>query len=275
MIELPEALARAEELTKAIKGKRVEKVYQPTSPHKFCWFHGEVSFYDQMLKGRIITGAEGFGIFVQLLFDQDMKLCYNDGVNVRIFEPGDKVPEKYQLKIEFTDGCILLFTVAMYGGISCFESVYDNEYYWKSRESISPLSPEFDRTFFGEIAAGVKPNVSAKALLATEQRIPGIGNGVLQDILFKSRIHPKRKVGTFSDEETEDLFVNIKKVLSEMARLGGRDTEKDIWGRPGGYRTILSKNTYKDGCPRCNGDIVKMAYLGGSVYFCPHCQSLN
>jgi hypothetical protein len=30
--------------------------------------------------------------------------------------------------------------------------------------------------------------LSLKALLATEQRIPGLGNGVLQDILFKARM---------------------------------------------------------------------------------------
>lgn|GEM_PF-2077218 len=34
-------------------------------------------------------------------------------------------------------------------------------------------------------------NPCPKAFLATEQRIPGLGNGVLQDILWTARIHPK------------------------------------------------------------------------------------
>lgn len=40
-----------------------------------------------------------------------------------------------------------------------------------------------------------------KAFLAAEQRFPGIGNGVLQDILLESGIHPKRKISTLRDLE--------------------------------------------------------------------------
>lgn len=40
----------------------------------------------------------------------------------------------------------------------------------------------------------------------------------------------------------------------------------------GGYCTIMSKNGMKSGCPACGGPIVKAAYLGGSVYYCPVCQ---
>jgi formamidopyrimidine-DNA glycosylase len=43
--------------------------------------------------------------------------------------------------------------------------------------------------------------LSLKAALATEQRIPGLGNGSLQDILWQAHLHPKRKTNTLSDEE--------------------------------------------------------------------------
>jgi len=49
-------------------------------------------------------------------------------------------------------------------------------------------------------------NKSIKFLLATEQRIPGLGNGVLQDILFKAKIHPKRKVADLSEKNKCELF---------------------------------------------------------------------
>ncbi|MFR9064656.1 MAG: zinc finger domain-containing protein [[Clostridium] scindens] len=41
-----------------------------------------------------------------------------------------------------------------------------------------------------------------------------------------------------------------------------------------GYKTRLSKNTYKSGCPHCGREIVKASYPGRSVYFCPKCQPL-
>jgi formamidopyrimidine-DNA glycosylase len=59
-----------------------------------------------------------------------------------------------------------------------------------------------------------------------------------------------------------------------MTNMGGRDTEKDLFGNIGGYKTILSKNTFKNPCPHCGDAIVKETYLGGAVYFCPTCQSL-
>ncbi len=44
-------------------------------------------------------------------------------------------------------------------------------------------------------------------------------------------------------------------------------------GRPGGYTTILSKNTVGMPCPECERTIRKEAYMGGSIYYCPQCQA--
>jgi len=98
---------------------------------------------------------------------------------------------------------------------------------------------------------------------------------VLQDILFKSKINPKTKLGSLSKEEKDGLFLNIKQTLKEMAHKGGRDTEKDLFGNPGGYKTLMSGKTWKDPCPVCGGTIEKQAYMGGSVYFCSSCQLIK
>ncbi|KAA3404013.1 hypothetical protein F1904_12275, partial [Akkermansia muciniphila] len=45
-----------------------------------------------------------------------------------------------------------------------------------------------------------------------------------------------------------------------------------LYGNPGGYHSTLSQKTWKEPCPRCLGPITRQAYLGGNVYFCPHCQ---
>jgi formamidopyrimidine-DNA glycosylase len=116
--------------------------------------------------------------------------------------------------------------------------------------------------------------LSAKALLATEQRLPGLGNGVLQDILFEARIHPKQKVGALSARQRQVLYRVIRSVLAAMTRQGGRDTERDLFGQAGGYQTRLSRNTVGQPCPRCGETIRKESYLGGAVYTCAGCQPL-
>ena len=57
-----------------------------------------------------------------------------------------------------------------------------------------------------------------------------------------------------------------------MIDKGGRDTEKDIFGNEGGYKVLLSKNTFKSPCPKCGVVLKKETYLGGSIYYCPCCQ---
>ena len=59
-----------------------------------------------------------------------------------------------------------------------------------------------------------------------------------------------------------------------MAFDGGRDTERDLFGCFGGYKTRLSKNTVDTACEICGGTIKKEAYMGGSIYYCGGCQGI-
>lgn len=143
------------------------------------------------------------------------------------------------------------------------------------RQKPSPLTDRSDREYFGQIVSSAHGSkLSAKGLLATQQRIPGPGNGTLQDILLAAGIHPKRKVDTMQEPEEERLFHAVRRTLAGMTRLGGRDTGRDLFGAPGGYRTKLWKNTVGSPCPECGFVIRKEAYMGGSIYFCPGCQPL-
>lgn len=114
--------------------------------------------------------------------------------------------------------------------------------------------------------------MSVKAFLATEQRIPGLGNGVLQDILFYAGLLPQAKLREIGDAGMEALFRSVKSTLLQMKAQGGRNTEKNLFGEPGGYRCVLSAKTLPYPCPRCGGGITRKAYLGGNVYYCEGCQ---
>lgn len=272
MIEIPESYSFARQAADMLSGRTVTDVFNATHPHKFTWYLGNPTDYRTRLAGKTIRAAEGHGAFIDLLLDDETHIALSDGVNLRYYAPDADVPPKYQLLIAFDDDSFLVFTVAMYGGIIAFQKTFDNPYYLGALSKPSPLEDRFDEAYFGRLVADAKPNLSAKAFLATEQRIPGLGNGVLQDILFNSRIHPKRKLATMSDAELGRMYSSVKSILKEMTDCGGRDTEKDLLGKSGGYKTLLSKNTCSEPCPVCGGTFVKEAYLGGAVYYCPACQ---
>ena len=54
--------------------------------------------------------------------------------------------------------------------------------------------------------AGAKLKLTAKTFLAAERRIPGLGNGVLQGILFRACIHPKRRFAALDEGDAKRLF---------------------------------------------------------------------
>jgi len=274
MIELPEAISFSKQANKLLTGKVIIDVFPPTSLHKFAFFNGDPADYKKLLVGKEILSVDGRGMYININLSDNATLSIGDGTNMRYGDTSSNIPTKYQLLIVFDDETFLYFTVAMYGMIYAFTGEFDNMYYRLSKDSISPLEKEFDRTFFEDIFNRSKKNLSVKAFLATEQRIPGLGNGVLQDILFNAQINPKRKIQTLTDKEKNTLFESVKNTLRKMTDLGGRDVQTNLLGEKGGYQTILSSATFKNPCPRCGDNIVKEAYLGGAVYYCPTCQKL-
>ncbi len=275
MMELPEAVNIARQINETISGKRIVAVAAAHTPHRLAWYYGEPATYPVLLVGRTVGTARPFGAMVEIEAGSS-RILFGEGVAVRFHDRSATRPARHQLLIEFDDGCAVSGAIQMYGGLGAFsEGGLDNPYYRVAREKPSPLSPSFDRAWFDAMASGdAAQKLSLKALLATKQRVPGLGNGVLQDILFTARMHPKRKTGTLSEEDRGSLFRSIKGTLSAMASGGGRDTELDLFSRPGRYRTILSNRTAGRPCPSCGAAIKKETYLGGAVYFCPQCQKL-
>ena len=274
MIELPESYTLARQIGKTLAGRTVASADADASPHKFAWYFGDPNAYNEKLAGRRVTDACAYGGMVEVRLE-DMRLLFGDGVVLRLLQPGEKVPQKHQLLVRFDDGCHLLGTVQMYGGLWAFrEGENDNPYYLVAKKKPAPYESSFNEEYFRGLLGEGTCKLSAKAFLATEQRIPGLGNGVLQDILYNARIHPKRKMSTLTNEDITSLYRVLKRTLDEMAAGGGRDTERDFFGKPGGYRTKMSKNSAGMPCPVCGGLIKKEAYMGGSVYFCEGCQKL-
>ncbi len=274
MIELPEAVNLAGQLTETLKGKKIAGVIAGFSPHKFAFYNGDPNEYDTLLHRKTIGATIPRAAMLEMQTDDIMLVL--SCVILRFHTETENRPRKHQLLIEFEDGTALSATVQLYGELWCFkEGDFQNRYYDIAKSKPSPLSDEFDWKYFsGLITSSDVQKLSAKAFLATEQRIPGLGNGVLQDILYNTSIHPKRRVETLTGNERESLFHSVKSTLKEMTVQRGRDTEKDLFGKPGKYITKLSQNTVDKPCPVCGSKIVKQPYLGGSIYFCTGCQEI-
>ena len=277
MIELPETYVLAEQINQTLIGKTVANVTANAHPHAFAWYTGDPNTYHERLNGKKVTGSNpGTGYTCggnTEIVCEDMLLVVSTPIKYHMY--GDKLPKKHQLLIEFNDESHLSCTVQMWGAMFCCPINADGVPEGVTHDNRpDPLTDAFDEAYFDTLWSGTKPALSVKAFLATEQRIPGLGNGVLQDILFNAGIHPKRKLQDLSGSDKEKLYHSVKSTLLAMREQGGRDTERDLFNRKGGYQTILSANTLKNPCPVCGGGLVREAYMGGNIYFCPGCQKI-
>ncbi len=275
MIELPESSNISKQLNATIKGKRIVGVTVGHTPHKLMWYYGDRDGYSRLLMGKTIGKAIAYGGLVEIGAGE-ADILLGEGVGIRFCPSGEPRPLKHQLLIEFDDHTALTACVQMYGGMGCcLRGELENKYYKVAKEKPSPLASKFSESYFQKItAADDVRNLSLKGLLATEQRIPGLGNGTLQDILFHAKLHPKRKTRTLTEKDRATLYASVKSTLAAMEIQGGRDTELDLYGMSGGYHTILSKKTVNKPCADCGRPIKKEAYLGGAIYYCPQCQIL-
>jgi formamidopyrimidine-DNA glycosylase len=273
MIELPEAVVITRQVTDTLCGKRIARAVANASPHKFAWYTGDPENYHKLLIGKTIQGAVAYGNHMEVLAGDRLLVI---STPIRYHTPGAKLPEKHQLLLEFTDRSAVTCNVQMWGVLFCLGSPEESSLpdYPIARQKPSPLSEAFDRAYFTGLYEHSLGSISAKEFLATKQRIPGLGNGVLQDILWTARIHPRRKMADLADGEKDAMFLAVKLVVASMVARGGRDTEVDLFWQPGGYRTVLSKNTGSTPCPACGASIRKEPFLGGAIYFCPGCQEV-
>ncbi len=276
MIEAPEAAVLAHQLNETIKGKRITMVLAAHTPHKFTFYNGDPAAYEELLSGQTIGETRAYGGMVNIeAGDAHMVFC--DGAVLTYYPPGARLPAKHQLLVGFEDESCLTVSVRMYGAVWCYRRGHRegmlSDYQTTAEQKPQVLTDDFSEEYFMELitAEGMQKK-SAKAAIATRQAIPGLGNGVLQDILFNARINPKTKIKDLGLPRLRELYAAITSTLREMTGKGGRNTESDLFGNPGGYALRLSKDTVDSPCPRCGGVIIKENYLGGSIYYCAGCQ---
>lgn len=272
MIELPESYTIAKQINESLQGKIISYVELLHTPHKFAWVTSEQGSVEEQLEGQTIEGAKHQGGILEIN-TEDCMLLLSDGAYPKYYEDKKKFPKNHQLAVYFDDDTALFVSVQMYGIIMVYpKNECEHGYYVSSATKPNPLAEEFTYEYFkGLYPAGGK-KLSAKAFLATEQRIPGLGNGVLQDILWDAGMDPRYDMTFATEEDFQKLYESVRKILREMCEAGGRDTEKTLFGEKGGYVCQLSKNSLHQPCMRCGYEIHKAAYMGGTVYFCEKCQ---
>jgi len=275
MFEIPEFVTLARQMNETLKGKKIQRGQLGNSPHKFVWYNRRHDEFETLTKAKIVGKARAKGKWLFIPLEPGYVLLLGEcGGKVLYHYSGSKTPKKYHLYITFSDDSFLTATTQMWGAMELYEKGHE-----KSREHIkamrtTPIEPEFSFDYFCSLAGDLTEDkkLSAKGLLTQNQIIPGLGNAIAQDILFRARLHPRHPITDLSTVQRRALYNAIIDTVGEVIDKGGRYDEYDLYNNRGGYVRIMDKNAPKRPCPECGSKIEKIQYLGGACYLCSNCQ---
>jgi formamidopyrimidine-DNA glycosylase len=287
MIELPEAIAFSKQINEILVGKKIKHALKGQTPHKFAFpmkdakqIGSEYSDMDfeTILSGKMITKSWSNGNVILVQMDTDYLLSLGCGGEKIIYhEIEETIPKKHQLLLVFEDDTFLSVTVSGWGEVRLLKTNELVKHPHIAFERIDPLSDDFTYEIFEKLIEEIPENRkrNTKYFFISEPGFRGIGNGVIQDIFFLAKIHPKRGMSSLTKEERKLLYKTTRVELQKMVNLGGRDGEKDLFDNWGGYKRRLHSKVVDEPCPVCSESIVKQQFGGGSIYFCPTCQKLD
>jgi formamidopyrimidine-DNA glycosylase len=275
MFELPELLTIAAQFNETIKGKTIKEGRLGNSPHKFVWYNRKPDEFGQLTRDKTVGEAAVKGRWLFVPLEPGYVFLLGECGGKVLFHPAlAKVPEKYHLLLAFEDGTALTIMTQMWGAMELFEAGKERERQYVKDMRTTPVDPGFTFDYFSDfidkLVQGEKRSV--KSLLTQDQLIPGLGNAIAQDILFRAGLHPKHPIGELNTSQRQRLFHAITSTVQNVTEEGGRYDETDLFGNPGGYLRIMDSKSAGQPCRACGTTVQKIQYLGGACYFCPKCQ---
>ncbi len=278
-IELPEAKILADQMNKELKGKCIEafKLKDWERLQRIGFINRDLKAFDQLVEKQVVSVvSRGNVVRVKLSGGVNLLLCPEYGGEVFLFASGKEATDLFHLKVDFSDGSVLTVRLTSMGGIyTLTDDELESSYVFTrdfNPEIMSPTEAEFTLEHFSEHLA--KSSRAMKSVLVGKDAIVvGLSNSAFQDILYRARLHPKRKGSELNSDERRVLFEAIRLVVNERLRLGGKDQFVDLYGRKGGYTPAMGPNMKERKCPSCGTVIEKLNIGGGQVYLCPKCQS--
>jgi formamidopyrimidine-DNA glycosylase len=271
-IELPEAHRLAQQMDAALKGKSVVHVRVPERAASLIR-QGFINLHTTALEGVTVSGAQARGkwIFVALEPGWYLLLALETGGKILYHPEGAPGQTKAQVQIDFDDGSALAVHIVGWGFAKAVRRRDLDQETYPGRLGISPVDENFTPQALARLLH-LAANQALKQALTDQRELAGIGNGYVQDILFRAGLHPKRKAGSLDNGEIHRLHDAIQTTLSLALAQGGRTGEVDLYGHPGGYEPVMNSAREGRPCPICAKPVERITVLGSASYVCPSCQ---
>jgi len=264
MAELPEILLITQQMKTELVGKTVSgiEILQPKClnipPEAFTAALNGARIGDVYFRGKwiFVNTSQGW-----------LLLCLGMGGEILLVNRST-LPQKHRVIIDFVDKTCLAINFWWFGYVHYADQLKNHKMTANLGPNAIDLSQDDLKVIFS------KRRGTLKTFLLDQDRIAGIGNFYIHDILFQARLHPLRLIQTLSEYEIGALAVAIRDRLQLSINKGGFYYELNLYGQKGGFGMADLVIGYKENqpCPVCNTTIQKIKTGSTQSFICPQCQ---
>ena len=222
---------------------------------------GTITSFKKYLKGKTFKSSQRHGKYLMVsLGSKNLLFHFGMTGDFEAFDDKDEEPRYSKVMFEFTDGTFLSYTSRrMFGKVGIIGSV---EEFIRNK----PLGPDALKMQYREFKDTLsRRSAIAKSALLNQEIIAGIGNIYSDEILFRTRIHPKTKINKLDEIQLKELYKNIKDVLKYGIEHEGELSEYS-------QDFLIPHRSKDERCPKCGTEIERYEISGRHGFFCPSCQ---
>ena len=270
MPEMPEVETVRRTLNPLMRGKVIKKVT--------VWYPklitGDVD--KKALQGKKILRVDRYGKYLLVRLSGDLTLVSHLRMEGKyhVTSP-DAIKNKHEhLEFLFSDGTAIRYQdVRKFGRMQLVMTGTEHQTTGIKNLGPEPNTPEFTVAYFGEQLSRKKKNI--KNALLDQSIVAGLGNIYVDEVLWRSQIHPLSKSNQIPDIKVKNLHDNINKVIALAIEKRGTTvhTFLDADGKVGEFQKLLQVygRAGKE-CNTCGTKLEKIKVNGRGTTFCPHCQ---
>ena len=263
---MPE-LAEVEWFRKQWDAGRGEEVVELSVHARNRVFRGnDVRELQRSLIGAKLLSSHTRGKRMLFKFSGEVWLGIHLGMTGKIrVEPANYRPGKHDHLVLFQRERALVFTDSRQFGRVRFHHGTDEPDWWKS-DAPEINSGEFDQKFVDQFLDRHQ-KAPVKAALLMQNGFPGIGNWMADEILWRAKVLPSKRIRKLSAHEHAELFRATKFVVRRSLETLGTDFSDP----PRNW--LIHQKWKRDGvCPIHRTPLRHATVAGRTTAWCPRCQ---
>lgn len=272
MPEMPEVETVRRTLLPLVKGKTIKKV--------ILWYPKIVATDHEKflseLPGKKIIDIDRYAKYLLIRLSDNLTIVSHLRMEGKYHLTAPETPKDKHDHVEFvfTDGTALRYNdVRKFGRMQLILTGTERQTTGIGKLGVEPNSSKFTSEYLINGLKRKKKNI--KNTLLDQSVVAGLGNIYVDEVLWRTKIHPLSQANKIPVEKVSELHDQINKIIAEAIKLQGTTVHSflNANGQVGGFQSKLQVYGHVgEPCTVCGTKFEKIKVNGRGTTFCPHCQ---